>query len=314
MGIGGLPASASSPETVNPIRSRDVDGGAEVVWRGDGECPGEGDCCEDNGTPSCNDPACCNSVCLVDPFCCDEEWDQICADLAVDMCLLCGAGEPCSTPALCDGDVNGDGVLDPLDTGYILARLGADLCAEGNCQADVNCDGLIDPLDLGYVLARFGVCNPPAACNVLCLPGNNDCEDAFVIEDGLTPFSTIGATTDGPITPKICGCDPGFGCGGYSDVWYDYTATCDGYGVVSTCNDDDPATGEADFDTWLHAYEGCDCPADNDYLVGCNDDGPECSGFSSIMWFPVTEGSCYLVRVSGFGGSGTGVLAVSCED
>ena len=203
--------------------------------RGGGECPAEGDCCEANGTPSCNDPECCNAVCLVDPFCCDVEWDQICADRAADMCLLCGAGEPCSTPALCDGDVNGDGVLDPLDTGYILARLGADVCADDNC------------------------------------------EDAFVLENGLTPFSTINATTDGLYPPDVCGCD--FGCDGMKDIWYDYTATCDGYGVVSTCNDDEPATGEADFDTFLFAFEGCDCPPEADSIAGCNDEmRPDAAG------------------------------------
>lgn len=61
----------------------------------------------------------------------------------------------------CEGDANLDGVVDPLDGGYIAARLG---CAPGtgdmSCDAaDVNGDGSIDPLDLGYVLARFSTCN-----------------------------------------------------------------------------------------------------------------------------------------------------------
>jgi len=68
---------------------------------------------------------------------------------------------------LCDGDANGDGMVDPLDVGYILARFGLDPCLEG-CDADVNCDDLIDPLDQGYSLARFGVCDPPLACDVSC--------------------------------------------------------------------------------------------------------------------------------------------------
>ena len=32
---------------------------------------------------------------------------------------------------------------------------------EQNCKYDVNCDGLIDPLDSGFVLARFGQCDEP---------------------------------------------------------------------------------------------------------------------------------------------------------
>ena len=51
-----------------------------------------------------------------------------------------------------------------MDTGAILARFGLDPCDEGNCQYDVNCDGTIDPLDSGFVLARFGTCEDPKGC------------------------------------------------------------------------------------------------------------------------------------------------------
>ncbi|MCH7700378.1 MAG: hypothetical protein IID37_01705 [Planctomycetes bacterium] len=72
----------------------------------------------------------------------------------------------CDSPALCDGDVNGDGAVDPLDGGAILARFGLDASDPANCQYDVNCDGGIDPLDSGYVLARFGLCIPPIECPI----------------------------------------------------------------------------------------------------------------------------------------------------
>lgn len=60
----------------------------------------------------------------------------------------------------CEGDANGDGTVDPLDVGFVLARLG---CTVGggdpDCDsADQNLDGVIDPLDIGFVLARFGDC------------------------------------------------------------------------------------------------------------------------------------------------------------
>jgi len=61
---------------------------------------------------------------------------------------------------LCNGDANGDGLVDPLDSGFVLARFG---CAVGegdpSCDiADQNGDGSVDPLDVGFVLARFGEC------------------------------------------------------------------------------------------------------------------------------------------------------------
>lgn len=66
-----------------------------------------------------------------------------------------------SVPALpCEGDANGDGVVDPLDSGYVLARFGCEV-GPGNfdCNhADQNHDGVVDPLDVGFILARFGQC------------------------------------------------------------------------------------------------------------------------------------------------------------
>ena len=69
----------------------------------------------------------------------------------------------------CEGDANGDGEVDPLDSGFVLARFG---CAVGtgdaNCDAaDQNGDGAVDPLDVGYVLARFGPCEGGAGSYIL---------------------------------------------------------------------------------------------------------------------------------------------------
>ncbi|MCH7701889.1 MAG: hypothetical protein IID37_09390 [Planctomycetes bacterium] len=60
----------------------------------------------------------------------------------------------------CEGDVNGDGIVDPLDSGFVLARFGCEFPGDGlNClAADANGDGIVDPLDSGFVLARFGPC------------------------------------------------------------------------------------------------------------------------------------------------------------
>ena len=63
-------------------------------------------------------------------------------------------------PVDCEGDANGDGTVDPLDSGYVLARFGCSV-GEGDedCDAaDQNGDGEVDPLDSGFVLARFGPC------------------------------------------------------------------------------------------------------------------------------------------------------------
>ena len=60
------------------------------------------DCCYANGTPGCDDPACTNAVCAVDPFCCDTAWDGICAAQANNLCENCIEMTElfgCNTPA-----------------------------------------------------------------------------------------------------------------------------------------------------------------------------------------------------------------------
>ena len=61
----------------------------------------------------------------------------------------------------CEGDANGDGIVDPLDSGFVLARFGCEVGGgDPTCDdADQNGDGLVDPLDVGFVLARFGPCD-----------------------------------------------------------------------------------------------------------------------------------------------------------
>jgi len=65
---------------------------------------------------------------------------------------------PSETP--CEGDANGDGLVDPLDSGFVLARFGCPVgTGDSGCDtADQNGDGTVDPLDVGFVLARFGPC------------------------------------------------------------------------------------------------------------------------------------------------------------
>lgn len=63
-------------------------------------CPGEGGCDEGRDTPGCADADCCNTVCAVDSMCCDEAWDDWCANEAAGLCgsgfSTCGAGEACT--------------------------------------------------------------------------------------------------------------------------------------------------------------------------------------------------------------------------
>jgi hypothetical protein len=71
------------------------------------ECS-EVDCCVDRvDEAGCEvNLECEDCVCGVDGFCCDDLWDQGCADIAA---TECGADCVCGAPAGCAGDCNGDG-------------------------------------------------------------------------------------------------------------------------------------------------------------------------------------------------------------
>ncbi|MBL9150247.1 MAG: hypothetical protein JNM94_16280 [Phycisphaerae bacterium] len=53
--------------------------------------PLAGDCLNAHADPFCWEESCCNVVCDADPYCCNTEWDQTCADEAFDFCTACGS-------------------------------------------------------------------------------------------------------------------------------------------------------------------------------------------------------------------------------
>ncbi|MHC4900207.1 MAG: S8 family peptidase [Planctomycetota bacterium] len=133
-------------------------------------------------------------------------------------------------------------------------------------------------------------------------PPNDDCANAEFVWDGVVPFDSIGATTDGPPLPPSC--DEGYGLSFVNDVWFLWPASCAGVATVSLC--------EADYDTRLAVYDyaGETCPG---ALVACNDDACGDEATRSAVTFFTSPGAQYLIRVGGYGGSGTGLMTVTCE-
>lgn len=130
--------------------------------------------------------------------------------------------------------------------------------------------------------------------------GSNSCASASAIGNGVFAFDNTGATTDG-VSDALC---LAFGQNNITnDIWYLYTADCDGNATIDTC--------AGPTDTRLAAYSAGACPTGGGIIV-CNDDF---CGLQSSITFPVTNGSSYLVRVGNFPGAsaGAGTLTVSCS-
>ena len=136
-------------------------------------------------------------------------------------------------------------------------------------------------------------------------PENDSCQNAIVVMAGDTvEFSTIDATWEGPFHPNNpCSTDNDTI---YSDIWYVWTAEWDGQAIWSMC-------GTADFDTRIAVYKpGLTCPFGPDDLLACNEDGPDCPGFTSEVVWDVMAGQTYYLRLGGYGGeSGSGTFTIS---
>lgn len=147
-----------------------------------------------------------------------------------------------------------------------------------------------DEADDDWYLDDIFVGADPPQENVACYYRTN-------IFDGVTPFTTFGATTDG--LALVCEDEDGI----LNDIWYRYEATCEDVVTISTCND-------ADFDTILALYFQTPCPVNQ--FVGCSDDATGCSSTSTLEAY-VFQGTKYTLRVGSPDGTfGSGNITITC--
>jgi hypothetical protein len=112
-------------------------------------------------------------ACCVDEegFCADAMLEEECADwhgrfaadsTCADLDPPCGETRGCTRNPqwVCDGDVDGNGVVNPVDVGLVQAAFGS-INEDDLCRYDLDCNGVINPVDAGLVQALFGQCDPP---------------------------------------------------------------------------------------------------------------------------------------------------------
>ena len=190
---------------------------------------GAGPCGVPNGSPGCEDVECCVLVCdpvKGDPFCCKVEWDQQCADAAIDLgCAVipyeCANPGPvndcCTDPMIVNSgdlipfdttDANTDGLLDPsnpCNSANDDAQIWKDLWylfdapASGILTASV----CFDPTNFDTKIAAYDVGTPDYDCNEivdLIIACNEDCEGPpyrselqFAVTGGNTYLIRLGS-------------------------------------------------------------------------------------------------------------------------
>ena len=127
---------------------------------------------------------------------------------------------------------------------------------------------------------------------------NDSCGSAQPISGfGVTAYSTVGATTDGPAAPACLFFSVSQV---YNDIWYCWTATETGVAFVDLCG--------STFDTKLAVYADCSPCAGPSAVIACNDDS---CGYGSKLSFAAEAGRSYTIRVGAYAATGTGTGNIS---
>ena len=123
------------------IRIASIGGGASgamsIFCESTCGAPGAGSCTETHAGAGCSDATCCGTVCVNDPYCCDNSWDAQCAGEAKTWCAAAG-------------DFDRDGDIDASDLAELLAGWGL------GGATDIDGDGLTGASDLAVLLGSWG--------------------------------------------------------------------------------------------------------------------------------------------------------------
>ncbi len=172
--------------------------------------PGTGGCCVENGTPFCDDEECCNQICAIEPFCCDNQWDLTCAAMANDPdtgCSIC-VNEACTeTSGTCCLANGTPGCDDPqcCNTVCSIDPFCCDVTFDAQCAAtaQAECGDLCTPEGCGDAIAisccganipelQTAGCNNEACCNTVCAEDAFCCDTAWDLACALTANDLCG--------------------------------------------------------------------------------------------------------------------------
>jgi hypothetical protein len=157
-----------------------------------------------NASTGCGNVACCNIVCAVDPFCCNIQWDGICAGEAGTMCpITIDAANPPTAAA--NPYQPGQPFTDVLDTGMgatVTAGIGAiGTLPQGMIQYDpisVTFSAMPNPFpDASNVTISCTGGSQPCPAVALVLPGANPNQFDVFLTGGIPPLSCTTFTFAG---------------------------------------------------------------------------------------------------------------------
>ncbi|NUN13918.1 MAG: hypothetical protein HUU55_09835 [Myxococcales bacterium] len=255
----------------------------------------EPDCCIAGAEPGCAIVECADCVCANDPVCCDQMWDDLCAEQAVldcpEECNCAIPGDDCceahETPGC--GDAVCQDCVCTLDT-FCCDTAWDDICvgeAGNECGDSCSCGGpgpggvcctasdtpgCEDPACQDCVCTLDAFCCDTAWDDVCVEEASVDCNDACNCDGGTPPGGACCTASEDPgcedpaCQDCVCGLDP-FCCDtAWDDICVEEASVdcnddcnCDGgTGPGSACCEPGDAAGCGDA-----TCEGCVCVVDD---------------------------------------------------
>jgi hypothetical protein len=197
-------------------------------------------CCSSQQTAGCGGTSCESCVCAFDPFCCETQWDQLCANAAFATCAgvcqcddlscrdedrctvaeICADGQCKTTPLTCTGSVCQGAHCEP-DKGCVPELLSRDCCEATGAAGCSNepCEACVCALNPACCAEGYGPeCAALAseACAATCQCENTTCSDGnFCTTDdtcknGVCVTKPVNCDDGNSCTTDVCGGAPDF--------------------------------------------------------------------------------------------------------
>jgi hypothetical protein len=155
--------------------------------------PRAGSCCHSHDGPYCDDRACCEAICVIDPFCCTTAWDTPCADLATAPDSICNLPK-----CRCGNNTPIPGQNLSCRAVHIVPGCNDFICCDKVCSIDPFCCGV--SWDATCVQGAQAECalSPDADVNLVCSSATGSC-----FSERPTP-----GCSDDACCAAVCAVDP----------------------------------------------------------------------------------------------------------
>ncbi len=158
---------------------------------------GSSDCFTVDPTPTCSDADCCRTICALDPYCCDVEWDSVCVEEGVG---ICGDGFAACTGATGDCfqghsdqspgcEIQGCCQTVCEQDPFCCVNFWDDFCAQdatAACSVAKVCAGALGSCTMEHATPG---CDNPTCCEAVCLDDPFCCTsewDATCVASGVS--------------------------------------------------------------------------------------------------------------------------------